>query len=204
MRTVVFDFGNVVAFFDHRKASRQLAALTGTRLTEDEVFGLLFGGSLEADFDCGKLSSHEFVKQLRELLGATSSDEEIVEAWCNIFWPNQELAKLLPRLKRSQTSLILASNTNVLHFQWITVQFGVLLAYFDDFVLSFRIGHRKPALAFFQRCVEVAATSPGSCVYVDDRSEFVAVARTVGMTSFVYGGGNDLAQNLITAGIELA
>ncbi|HSS51201.1 MAG TPA: HAD family phosphatase [Thermoanaerobaculia bacterium] len=203
MKALIFDFGNVVAFFDHRKACRQLASLAKNLVAEDAVYQAVFGTSLELNFDCGKIPAHEFIERLRMTLDLTASDETIVKAWCDIFWPNDEVVSLLPRLKKSSARLVLASNTNELHFQWALNQFAEPLACFEDFVLSYRIGSRKPALAFFRRCVEAARAAPDDCIYVDDRPDFVDVARSMGMTGFVYGAGVSLLQALSAAGVEV-
>lgn len=204
MKTLIFDFGNVVAFFDHRRASRQLASLSINPIDESVVYQAVFGTSLECDFDCGKIAPREFIERLRLVLGLASPDDTIVKAWCDIFWPNDEVISLLPRLKKSSTRLLLASNTNELHFQWILRQFAEPLTHFDDFVLSYRIGSRKPALTFFQKCIEAAQVTPNDCVYIDDRSDFVDVARTTGMTGFVYGAGVSLLQQLGVVGVKIA
>ena len=157
MKALIFDFGNVVAFFDHRRASRQLAALSNNFMDENTVYEAVFGTSLEYSFDCGKISVHEFIDRLRIVVGLTSSEDTIIKAWCDIFWPNDEVISLLPRLKKLNARLILASNTNELHFQWVSRQFADPLTFFENFVLSYRIGFRKPALPFFQICVEASS-----------------------------------------------
>jgi HAD superfamily hydrolase (TIGR01509 family) len=203
MKTLILDFGNVVAFFDHRRASRQLASLAKNTITESSVYQAVFGTSLEATFDCGKISAREFIERLRIDLGLELPEDAIVKAWCDIFWPNDEVISLLPRLKKSSAKLLLASNTNELHFQWVLGQFAEPLANFEDFVLSYRIGSRKPEPAFFQRCVETARTAPDDCVYVDDRSDFVDVARAMGMAGLVYGAGGSLLKQLSAAGVKV-
>src|SRR6185295_3858024 len=90
MKTVIFDFGNVVAFFDHWKASRQLAYLAKDPVPESTVYQMVFETSLEAKFDCGMIPAREFIERLRTDLGLASSNDAIVKAWCDIFWPNDE------------------------------------------------------------------------------------------------------------------
>jgi putative hydrolase of the HAD superfamily len=204
MKVLIFDFGNVVAFFDHRKACRELAALSENSLEESAVYRAVFATSLECDFDCGQISSQEFIERLRITLDLKSSDDAIVKAWCDIFWPNDAVISLLPRLKRSGVRVLLASNTNELHFQWILRQFAEPLTCFDDFVLSYRVGSRKPALPFFRKCMESAGVPPEDCVYIDDRPEFVEIAREVGMTGFVYSADVNLFHTLSAEGIEVA
>ena len=203
MKTLIFDFGNVVAFFDHRRGSRQLASLSKNAMDESAVYQAVFGTSLECDFDCGRITTPEFIERLRIILGSMSEDAAIVKAWCDIFWPNYEVISLLPRLKKSRARLVLASNTNELHFRWISSQFTESLTYFDDVVLSYQIGCRKPALPFFQKCVEAAQVMTKDCVYIDDRPEFVDIAKEMGMTGFVYDASVNLLRALTAEGIDV-
>ena len=64
-RCVLVDFGNVIAFFDHRKACRQLAALSSVQVEVDAVYAAIFQTSLEADYDTGRISTRQFLDALR-------------------------------------------------------------------------------------------------------------------------------------------
>ena len=48
IRTLIFDFGNVVGHFSHRRAFDRL--LAGSPLTFEAVQGRVLGGSLEDDY----------------------------------------------------------------------------------------------------------------------------------------------------------
>jgi len=196
MKTLLLDFGNVVAFFDHRRASRQLAALAAAPTSESQVFDRVFASPLEPDLDRGRIPTPEFLRLLRRHLDLSASDDAIATAWCDIFRPNEELIAQLPRLRPLVHRLVLASNTNELHFQWIARQFAAPLALFDELVLSFRVGARKPEEAFFRRCVEAAGVPASRCVFVDDKPEFVEAARNAGMAGLLYRPGLDLTEVL--------
>ncbi len=201
MQTLLLDFGNVVAFFDHRRASRQLAALAGAPTTAEQVFERVFASPLEPDLDRGRIPAPQFLRLLRGHLDLTASDDAIVTAWCDIFQPNEELVAQLPRVRPLVHRLVLASNTNDLHFQWIARQFAAPLALFDELVLSYRVGARKPEEAFFRRCVDAAGVPAGRCVFVDDKPEFVEAARQAGMAGVLYRPGLDLL-GILGAGAE--
>jgi putative hydrolase of the HAD superfamily len=200
---LILDLGNVVAFFDHRQACRQLAALATTGATPIDVYDQIFGGSLEEDFDCGRLMTPAFIARLRDALHIVAPDDAIAVAWSDIFRPNDDVVSILPLLKRSTSKLVLASNTNDLHYRWLARRMGESFACFDEFVLSFQSGVRKPAPAFFQHCVEAAGVSPRECVYVDDREDFVEVATAMGMTGRVYEPAVGFVSLLAEAGIRL-
>ena len=202
IRVLVSDLGNVVALFDHHRACRQLAALSSEPLTADEVFSMVFAGLLELGFDLGRLSSDEFVQALRTQLKIAASDQAIARAWCDIFEPNPEVIEILRRLKAAGTRLVLASNTNALHYEWIAQHHSDLLAPLDDAVLSYELGCRKPERRFFEECVKRAGVPVHACVFVDDRQDFVDAARSLGMRGVTYRTGM-LASDLEREGLPI-
>ena len=200
MKALVLDFGNVIAFFDHRRACRRLAALSTARLSEEDVYRRVFESPLEPEVDRGRIGPPEFLNLLREHLELDAPDEAIVRAWCDIFQPNDHLIGQLPRLGRMAGRLVLASNTNALHFQWIAREFAGPLAGFHALVLSHEVGLRKPDAAFFSRCASEAGVPSAECVFVDDVPAFVEAARACGMRGIVYERGLDLVRLLEAAG----
>src|SRR5438128_1890523 len=114
IQAIVFDFGNVIGFFDHHLTSQRLAA--HAELSVEAIHGQLFGGALEADYDTGRISTADFLRRVRQNCRLRCSDEVLAAAWADIFWPNHAVIALLPRLK-PYYRLLLGSNTNELHAQ---------------------------------------------------------------------------------------
>ena len=57
IRTIVFDFGNVVAFFDHGRAVRRLARFTDMDAVELAL--QLYGSPIEDQYERGQLSTDD-------------------------------------------------------------------------------------------------------------------------------------------------
>src|SRR5262245_22558828 len=96
-RCIVFDFGNVIALFDHMVACQQLASLSQQPRNPADVYERIFKTSLEEDYDCGRMSTAAFIERLRRELQIDASDDEIARAWCDIFTPNPAIEKLIVR-----------------------------------------------------------------------------------------------------------
>lgn len=199
IKTLIFDFGNVVGFFDHYRALNRLAA--HSRLSAQQMFAALIGGRLEDDCEAGRLSSAQFVRHVRDTCELSCSEEETAAALADIFWPNREVCELLPRLK-PRHRLLLASNTNELHARHFRPLFAEALRHFDHLVLSFEVGARKPAAAFFEHCQRLAGCRPAECLFIDDLPANVAGARACGWHGIVYTGVEDLRRQLVVFGIE--
>jgi glucose-1-phosphatase len=198
LRAVVFDFGNVVAFFDHRVACRQLAELSRGKMDADAIYTLVFGGGLEADYDSGRCTSAEFLDRVRRALHLDADDTSIARAWSDMFRPNEAVANVIGALKARRIRLVLGSNTNALHHDWFARQFADTLAAFDAQILSYQIGCRKPDRRFYEACLAAAGCAAAECAYVDDRADLIAAGRDLGLLGIVYTPDLDLAPILLS------
>lgn len=186
-KSLIFDFGNVIAFFDHRKACRQLSKLSKGKISETEIYDDLFSpGGLENQYDRGAISTDTFINEIKRRYKITSERSEIERAWSDIFFLNSVMIEIIKRLKDKGYRLILASNTNELHYNWFKDKFANELILFDHEVISFKIGFRKPEKEFFSYCIERSGVQPIECVFIDDRLDFVKIARELGANGIWY------------------
>jgi putative hydrolase of the HAD superfamily len=199
--TIVFDFGNVIGFFDHRRAARKLAAHSG--VPEQAFIPLLYNPELEEAYESGRMSSAEFLQRVRQATGVDCSDELLGSAYSDIFWPNDAVCSLVPRL-RTGYRLLLGSNTTELHAQRFRDEFWETLQHFDHLVLSFEIGVRKPRAGFFEHCQRHAGVQAAECLFIDDLTANVDGARACGWHGIVYRDPADLRGCLTNLGVTIA
>jgi putative hydrolase of the HAD superfamily len=198
IRAIVFDFGKVVGFFDHRLVTTRLAPYGNCDF--DQLHAYIFGGPLEDDYESGRLSSKEFLQQVREKARLDCSDEHLEASYSNIFWPNPDVAELVPLLK-PRYRLLLASNTSELHSRQFRRQFADTLRHFDALILSHEIGARKPSPAFYEHCRRLAECTAGECLFIDDLPANVEGARACGFHGIVYTGIADLRERFTELGV---
>jgi glucose-1-phosphatase len=200
LKTLVFDFGNVIGFFDHQRAVTELARFTD--MNPMELALVLYGSPIEHDYEVGKLTTAEYVREAKLNGRLNCTDEEFLTCFCDIFWPNPEISDLIPRLK-PHYRLILASNTNEAHFGRYSVDFAATLSHFDHLVVSHQVGARKPHSNFFafaQRHTEAAAAE---CALIDDLPVNVEAAGRVGWKGITYRPGGSLIRQLQAIGVML-
>lgn len=198
MKTIIFDFGNVIGYFDHRKTLRRLAAYTD--LSMEEMAARFRATSLENDFESGFISAANFVDQTRTLLRLTCPADEFAAAWVDIFQRNEHVHDLILSL-RGRYRILLGSNTNELHADQFRRQFADTLQHFHHLVLSHEVGARKPRREFFEHCQRHAEGEPRDCLFIDDLPENVAGAQAHGWHGIVYSSGADLRPQLCELGI---
>ena len=90
----------------------------------------------------------------------TSPTPDSGSFWTEIFDPLDDMEEVAARLAR-RYPLYLLSNTNELHFHYIEEHFPVLLQHFRAFILSYRVGSRKPEAGIFQALIREAAPAAG-------------------------------------------
>jgi putative hydrolase of the HAD superfamily len=202
VRVIVFDFGNVVAFFSRERAVEQLAAFAPPGASRTEMVDYLFYTDLEPRFERGEISAAEVTQQVRRRFGLTGTDDELHRAFADMFTPNDEVCRLIPAL-HGRHKLALLSNTNELHYRHFRQQFADTLAHFDLIVTSHEAGVRKPDPRVYRLVEERLNCTAGECLFIDDLPANVEAARACGWRGVVYHHGCDLPAELQRAGVEL-
>jgi putative hydrolase of the HAD superfamily len=87
--------------------------------------------------------------------------------------------------------LVLASNTDQIHFAYSVQHFGVL-SHFDQHFLSYEMGLLKPDPEFFLRMLRDLGVSPTDCVFIDDVIENVESARGRGISAVQFQSNEGL------------
>ena len=202
---LIFDFGNVVAYFDYRKAASKLGSrlgITGEDLL-DRLRPLGFSDLLK-EYEAGKIEAEAFSKGVARMVGLEIEHGEFVAAWADIFTANESIVPLIRSLKADGYTLVLGSNTNDLHAAQFRRQFAETLDHFDRLVLSYEVGHIKPSAPFYLACAEAAGAEPGDCVFIDDLAENVEGARAAGLLGVLYETTPGLIRDLEGLGVAVA
>ncbi len=201
---LIFDFGNVVAFFDYRLACGRLGQPLG--LSGEEFLELARERGLTPvvqRYERGDLSSEEFYQAVREFMNLSISYEAFADAWADIFRLNEPVADVVRALKNLGYPLILGSNTNAIHANHFRERFADTFSSFDQLVLSYEIRQIKPSKEFYLICAEAAGTRPAECVFIDDIPENVAGARDAGLNAIQYVETPQLIEDLRMSGVDV-
>jgi glucose-1-phosphatase len=202
---LVFDYGNVVAYFDYQRFFDRLGARLGRpgQMVRGELLEHGFS-KLHARFESGLMRPDEFAERVTAPLGLTLPFEEFVREWEDIFWLNEPVARLIATLDSRGYTLILGSNTNQVHASYFMRRFAAALDRFDAHVLSYEVGCLKPDGRFYAACARAAGADPGSCVFIDDMAENVEGARMAGLQGLQYVETAGLLDELRGLGVEVA
>lgn len=188
IRAMIFDLGKVVLDFDHWIICERLADLSG--FNKEYVYDLIFTSGLEREYDEGKITSRDFYAHITIKLNLHIDYSTFYPLWCDIFSLKDDMIPLLKSL-RNHYKLLLLSNTNEMHFEFVRGKFPVLDV-FDEFILSYNLGIRKPDRKIYEKAIEASNCSRDECLFIDDILENVEMARECGMTGIHFKNSQTL------------
>jgi glucose-1-phosphatase len=200
MKAILFDLGKVLIDFNFETGVQALhAACSISRNRLEEV---LWDENWICRYERGEISTSEFHAYLRETADLGMDLPDFCETWSSVFLPDLLVSEdLLLALKRKYP-LILVSNTNELHIDFVRTNYRVL-DYFDHHVLSYEVGSLKPDRKIFEYAIAVSGHQPEALFFIDDREENIVAARQLGMHAHQFKTELQLMDALHQAGIEI-
>ncbi|WP_430814125.1 HAD family hydrolase [Carboxylicivirga sp. RSCT41] len=177
----LFDLGGVIVDISPAAAISAFSKLGLSNLEEQITHGHHNG--LFKQYELGAVSTQDFIRQIKDLLPHTTTDEQIIDAW------NQMLVELpLERLQiieslKEQVPVYLLSNTNELHRStFVRMAYGIenIEAYFTKTFYSFEIKHSKPDKGAFEYVIANTGIKPERTLFLDDSQLNLDVADELG------------------------
>lgn len=198
IEAVVFDFGNVIGFFEHRRGIEKLAERLDIDI--DAVHRALHEPDLAIPYECGTMSTADFFAGIRQRAGFECDDETMLECLSDIFWPNEEICEVIHRLS-STNKLYLLSNTCEMHADRFLIDYRETFAPFKTLFLSHQIGFIKPGLEVYEHVQREIGIASESIVFIDDRPENIEGAKSCGWHGILFESVPALNAELQSHGI---
>lgn len=200
-----FDLGNVLFTFSHQRACAQIANVAG--LAYEQVVGFVLGPqereSLLWKFEHGLVSEEQFFHQFCETFEVAPDRQALDFAAADMFSPIDSSFDLVERLHAAGHRLGILSNTNPVHWRFLTDgRFPLLNSHFEQYVTSFAAGSMKPDRRIYDQAIHQAGVPAEEIFFVDDRVENVDGARAVGIDAVRYVGRQQLLCDLHNRGIQ--
>ena len=183
IKAVLFDLGKVILHFDFTPAFGRLSS--ACPMSPSQIKDYFRRSGLEVLYDGGKISSKKFYFEAKKGLRHDLSFEKFKSVWNRIFRPNFEIVSLIRQLKKNRTRLVLVSNTNPMHFEYILKRYSIL-GHFEKHVLSYKEKVRKPDIRIYRTAIRAGRPKPHEIFYIDDRSDLTQAAEEIGLHTFTY------------------
>ena len=177
--TLIFDFGDVFINLDKAGAMKNaLEIFNMSSLTSEMI-------ELNKLYEQGLMSTKEFTKGYQSLV-PNLSELELKDIWNFIIkdFPDYRLDYVKDLANKTDYQLILLSNTNELHIDYIKKEvpfYDEFKSQFDQFYLSHEIQLRKPEKSIFEFVLDTNSLDPQQCFFIDDTEENTHTAKQMGI-----------------------
>jgi glucose-1-phosphatase len=189
----IFDVGMVLLKFDFAVSVKKMTGRCS--VPADKMLQTLWASGLVKLYETGKIETGDFSHKAAVLLGFDGSDQEFMDAWTDIFTPNDPMIERARRWKKSGMPLYLISNTCEAHIEHFKSRYEVFNI-FDGEIYSCREGCAKPEVIIYERALERYELDPERTVFIDDLLENVNGARSTRMQAIHYQGEDRLLVDL--------
>jgi glucose-1-phosphatase len=198
IRTVIFDMGKVIIPFDFKVAYEKLGPLC--RYSPAEIPERLRPHDLVHRLESGRVEPQAFLRELSEILELDCPYEDFCDIFASIFSRETLIPEEFLAALRERYRLLLLSNTNAIHFEFIEREYPIL-RHFHELVLSYRVGAMKPEPKIYEAAIAAAGCAPGECFFTDDIPAYVAAAKSHGIDAVVFQGYGQIVDELRNRGV---
>ena len=182
IKTIIFDFGNVFVNLDIEGAIQHTFDTLKIDSFSEEMI------AFNSLYEQGLISTEEFIEFYSENFPKIS-EEELIAIWNFMLkdFPEHRLEFLQQLKQDSNYKLILLSNTNELHIDWIKKNISFYNTFkncFDAFYLSHEIHLRKPEKEIFQFVLNENKLNAKECLFIDDNKDNCHTAKSLGIETW--------------------
>jgi putative hydrolase of the HAD superfamily len=200
IKTIIFDFGDVFINLDKPATMREMNKYEIEELSESLL-------DINQQYEKGLISSEEFVKSYQSEYSQLQ-ENEFKNSWNAILidFPEYRYQFLKKLSAEKNYQLILLSNTNEIHIDWVKENvpfFEDFKACFDAFYLSHEINFRKPDAEIYEYVLEKHDLKPQECLFIDDTRENTEAAKNLGIHTWNIEPTREDVIDLFTAKKEL-
>lgn len=177
INTIIFDFGNVFVNLDIEAAHKYALETFQIESLSEEMLGF------NNFYEQGLISTDEFLEFYSDNFPKLSK-EELIDIWNFMLkdFPKSRLDFLKAIQHSSKYKLILLSNTNALHINYIKDHVSFYEEFkncFDAFYLSHEINLVKPNQDIFEFIINENELKAEECLFIDDNQDNINTANTL-------------------------
>ena len=194
IKTLIFDFGDIFVNLDKPATYRELEKHGIKELPEGIRHKNL-------EYEKGLISSEEFINSYKTEFDL--EPDQIINSWNAILinFPEYRFNFIRKLSEEKKYQLILLSNTNEIHIDWIIKNvpfFENFKNCFDAFYLSHEINLRKPDANIYEFVLEKHKLRPETCLFIDDTKENTEAASAMGIQIWNLNPSKEDIINLFT------
>lgn len=178
IKNLIFDFGDVFLDLDKPGAMQNALDIFQIDALTEEMF------AVNCLYEQGLISTSEFVNFYCNYFSHVSK-QDLIDIWNYVLkdFPKHKLEFIERLWKENNYKLILLSNTNELHINWVKQNvnfYDEFRSYFHKFYLSHEINLRKPDKEIFEFVLRDNQLLANESLFIDDTKENTDAASKLG------------------------
>jgi len=180
-KVVLFDLGRVLMHIDFDAFPNTLGLITKEQRAPYEMEVQ----KINCLYECGKITTEEFLDALYPIFDCQFSREQILHAYDAIIVEDHH--EIIPFVQQAQKKYKIAilSNTSPSHWEKV-LRISSLVKLFPQTFTSFQLGAMKPSPIVYKKICEIMNVEPSEVIFIDDLQENVAGAIAIEMKGIVF------------------
>jgi HAD superfamily hydrolase (TIGR01509 family) len=169
--TIILDLGGVILNLDQERTLRAFKPF-GLDMQEPDIHRDFFNV-----FEKGLMNETAFRQHIKEIVTIPISDAQIDNAWnAMLLDVPKERVELIQELRKNY-SVMLLSNTNIIHIRYFIRYFeqayskGLWKKLFDKIYYSYNMGMRKPDKEIYDAVLNDLNVQGNECIFIDDNTD---------------------------------
>jgi putative hydrolase of the HAD superfamily len=195
-KVIVFDYGEVISHEPTHVERSEIVALAGVHDRTEQFWDSYWLHRFALDL--GTITPTEYWRKIEHDLDAEWHPTQHHELWLRDFrsWltVDPDVLSILLDLQRGNTRMAMLSNAGRDFASYY--RHGSLGDFFEVVLVSGEVGISKPDRAMYEQLLRELDTAPEEVVFIDNRTDNVAGAESVGLAGHVYVGAADLRRFL--------
>lgn len=182
IKAIIFDFGDVFINLDIDGFTQNAFKHFKIESFSEEMI------AFNSLYEQGLISTEEFLEFYTENFPKLSK-QDLIDIWNYMLkdFPKHRLDFIQQLKESSKYKLILLSNTNELHIDWIKKHVPFYETFkncFDAFYLSHEIYLRKPNRDIFEFVLNENGLNAKECFFIDDNAQNIKTADSLGIATW--------------------
>jgi putative hydrolase of the HAD superfamily len=173
----IFDIGNVLVDFDFQVMIDRIAAGSGRAPAPLTARDLEMHDAVEK----GWITDSQWIDYLNEAKGLSWTVDDLIGVWQKIFTVNEAGYGLFRGAIARGLPVYTLSNIAKHHIDAIERNTPGFFDGATGLFLSYQMGARKPESAIYFQTLEKLGVEGRQCLFIDDRPENIAAARSAGL-----------------------
>jgi glucose-1-phosphatase len=200
IEAILFDLGKVVVDFNFERGMERLTGNCG--LPPEEFRRVVFDKAWIRPYERGEISTEAYHRYLCEAGQLRMELTEFNESWSSVFLPGLLIPEALLADLSRRYPLILVSNTNESHVDYIARNYNVF-PYFEMKIFSHVVGSLKPDRKIYEAAIAASGKPPEALFFTDDREENIRGAEGFGIRAHQFTTVPRLVEALRSHGVDV-